>query len=177
MTTRWRRTRCWKWPARLFIDGEKIDVLYTDEDKIDQNGRKIDTYYKPDFSPEHLESVMYVLHMLVVRKKLFLDIGGFRDEYTGAQDYDLMLRLSRQTTRIHHIPKALYHWRALPGSAAAVVDAKPYALKAGKRALEDHVALRHGKPALGGRWASARHLPRPPPSAGPAARIPADPDQ
>jgi GT2 family glycosyltransferase/glycosyltransferase involved in cell wall biosynthesis len=133
--------------ARALFHDEKIDVIYTDEDKIDQNGQLIDTYYKPDFSPEHLESVMYVLHMLVVRKKLFLDIGGFRDAYSGAQDYDLMLRLSRETTRIHHIPKALYHWRALPGSAAAVVDAKPYALKAGFRALEDHVGERHGKHA------------------------------
>ena len=131
----------------LFIDGD-IDVIYTDEDKIDEFGRKIDTYYKPDFSPEHLESVMYVLHMLVVRKKLFLDIGGFRDEYSGAQDFDLMLRLSRETTRVHHIQKALYHWRAMPGSAAAVVDAKPYALQAGKRALADHVAERYGARAL-----------------------------
>lgn len=127
----------------LFIDGD-IDVIYTDEDKIDEFGRKIDTYFKPDFSPEHLESVMYVLHMLVVRKKLFLDIGGFRDAYSGAQDFDLMLRLSRKTTRVHHIQKALYHWRALPGSAAAVVDAKPYALQAGKRALADHVHERYG---------------------------------
>ena len=163
--------------ARALFQDEKIDVLYTDEDKIDQNDRLIDTYYKPDFSPEHLESVMYVLHMLTVRKKLFLDIGGFRDEYTGAQDYDLMLRLSRQTTRIHHIPKALYHWRALPGSAAAVVDAKPYALRAGFRALEDHVALRHGKHAwvedglLPGTFRVRRHL------LGQAARFLADPDQ
>jgi GT2 family glycosyltransferase/glycosyltransferase involved in cell wall biosynthesis len=127
----------------LFIDPD-IDVIYTDEDKIDEFGRKIDTYFKPDFSPEHLESVMYVLHMMVVRKKLFLQLGGFRPEFDGAQDYDLMLRLSRETTRIHHITKALYHWRAIPGSAAAVVDAKPNALKAGFRALADHATIRHG---------------------------------
>ena len=130
----------------LFVDGD-IDVIYTDEDKIDEFGRKIDTYFKPDFSPEHLESVMYVLHMLVVRKRLFLELGGFRSEYNGAQDFDLMLRLSRETTRIHHIQKSLYRWRALPGSAAAVVDAKPYALHAGKRALADHVRERHGAQA------------------------------
>jgi len=127
----------------LFADSE-IDVIYTDEDKIDEQGRLIDTYHKPDWSPEHLESVMYVLHMLVVRKRLFLGLGGFRDEYSGAQDYDLMLRLSRKTQRVHHIPRALYHWRAVEGSAAAVVDAKPYALQAGFRALQDHVAARHG---------------------------------
>jgi hypothetical protein len=87
---------------------------------------------------------MYVLHMLVVRKRLFLELGGFRDAYSGAQDFDLMLRLSRITQHIHHIPKALYHWRAVAGSAAAQVDAKPYALQAGLRALQDHAAQLHG---------------------------------
>jgi GT2 family glycosyltransferase/glycosyltransferase involved in cell wall biosynthesis len=130
----------------LFID-PAIDVIYTDEDKIDEYGRLVDTFFKPDFSPEHLESVMYVLHMLVVRKKLFFEIGGFRTEYDGAQDFDLMLRLSRETTNIHHIQKALYHWRAVPGSAAAIVDAKPYALQAGMRALQDHVKIRYGERA------------------------------
>lgn len=130
----------------LFADGD-IDVIYTDEDKIDPFGRQIDTYYKPDFSPEHLESVMYVLHMLVVRKKLFFELGGFRGDYDGAQDFDLMLRLSRETSNIHHIQKSLYHWRAVPGSAAAVVDAKPYALQAGFRALQDHVRQKYGERA------------------------------
>ena len=130
--------------ARALFADPDIDVIYTDEDKIDEQGRLIDTYHKPDWSPEHLESVMYVLHMLVVRKKLFLELGGFRDAYSGAQDYDLMLRLSRRTQRVHHIARALYHWRAVEGSAAAVVDAKPYALRAGFRALEDHVAAKHG---------------------------------
>jgi GT2 family glycosyltransferase/glycosyltransferase involved in cell wall biosynthesis len=133
--------------ARALFGDPDIDVIYTDEDKIDEQGNLIDTYHKPDWSPEHLESVMYVLHMLVVRKRLFLELGGFRDEYTGAQDFDLMLRLSRKTQRVHHIPRALYHWRAVEGSAAAVVDAKPYALKAGFRALQDHVTAKHGERA------------------------------
>ncbi|HTR16613.1 MAG TPA: glycosyltransferase, partial [Acetobacteraceae bacterium] len=124
-----------------------IDCLYSDEDKIDENGNHIDHYYKPDWSPEHLESVMYVLHMLVVRKKLFLEHGGFRAEFSGAQDYDLMLRISRATQAIHHIPHLLYHWRAIPGSSAAVVDAKPYALQAGFRALSDHVHEKYGSTA------------------------------
>jgi GT2 family glycosyltransferase/glycosyltransferase involved in cell wall biosynthesis len=130
--------------ARALFADPSIDVIYTDEDKIDEEGRLIDTYFKPDWSPEHLESVMYVLHMLVVRKRLFLELGGFRSDYSGAQDFDLMLRLSRRTPHVHHIQKALYHWRAVEGSAAAVVDAKPYALEAGFRALQDHVAARHG---------------------------------
>lgn len=125
--------------ARAVNEDDQIDCIYTDEDKIDENGNPIDHYYKPDWSPEHLESVMYVLHMLVVRKRIFLQLGGFRHEYSGAQDYDLMLRVSRVAQKIHHIPKPLYHWRAIPGSSAQIVDAKPYALKSGFRALEDHV--------------------------------------
>ena len=141
--------------ARALFADSSIDVLYTDEDKIDEQGHLIDTYFKPDWSPEHLESVMYVLHMLVVRKRLFLELGGFRQEYSGAQDYDLMLRLSRRTQHVHHIQKSLYHWRAVEGSAAAVVDAKPYALEAGFRALQDHVKARHGASA----WVEAGLLP------------------
>ncbi len=141
--------------ARAIVADPKVDVIYTDEDKIDEKGKRIDTYFKPDWSPEHLESVMYVLHMLVVRKKLFLELGGFRDAFSGAQDYDLMLRLARRTQRVHHIPKALYHWRAVAGSAAAQVDAKPYALKAGFRALSEHVAARHGE----GAWVEDGLLP------------------
>jgi GT2 family glycosyltransferase/glycosyltransferase involved in cell wall biosynthesis len=124
-----------------------IDCLYSDEDKIDENDNLIDHYYKPDWSPEHLESVMYVLHMLVVRKKLFLELGGFRAAFSGAQDYDLMLRVARATQAIHHLPHLLYHWRAIPGSSAAVVDAKPYALQAGFRALSEHAAEKYGAAA------------------------------
>jgi GT2 family glycosyltransferase len=82
-------------------------------------------------------------------------LGGFRDEFTGAQDFDIMLRLSRLTQKVHHIQKALYHWRAVPGSAAAVVDAKPYALEAGFRALQDHVSEKHGDRA----WVEQGLLP------------------
>jgi GT2 family glycosyltransferase/glycosyltransferase involved in cell wall biosynthesis len=117
----------------------EIDLLYTDEDKLDENGELTDHYCKPDWSPEHLLSVNYVLHMLVVRKELFYAIGQFRSEFSGAQDYDLVLRLSTRAQSIHHVPKILYHWRKIPESAAAEVDAKPEALDAGRRALEDHV--------------------------------------
>jgi GT2 family glycosyltransferase/glycosyltransferase involved in cell wall biosynthesis len=121
-----------------------LDVLYSDEDKIDPEGNRIDHFYKPDWSPEHLESVMYVLHMLVIRKRLILSLGGLRAEFDGAQDYDLMLRCSRATEKIHHIAKVLYRWRSIPGSSAAVVDAKPRALQNGMRALEDHGREKYG---------------------------------
>ena len=116
-----------------------IDLFYSDEDKINEDGELVDHYYKPDWSPEHLSSVMYMLHLLVVRKDLFYTVGGFRREFSGAQDYDLALRLSTEAEWIHHMPKILYHWRKAPGSAADLVYAKPEALDAGRRALEDHV--------------------------------------
>jgi GT2 family glycosyltransferase len=119
---------------------DDTDLLYTDEDKIEPDGSHSDPYFKPDWSPEHLCSVMYVLHLLVVRKKLFLELGGLRQEYTGAQDYDLALRTSRRARRVVHVPRILYHWRKVAGSAAAVVDAKPEALVNARRAIEDHVA-------------------------------------
>lgn len=130
--------------ADAVIADPEIDALYADEDKLDAEGRRRDHYHKPDWSPEHLESVMYTLHPLTVRTSLFFRLGGFRSEYSGAQDWDLMLRVSRETDAIHHIAKVLYHWRMIPGSASAEVDAKPDALLAGARALQDHVAAKYG---------------------------------
>ena len=120
------------------------DLLYSDEDKIETDGRYSDHYFKPDWSPEHLESVMYLLHFLVVRRSVLLEIGGFRPAYSGAQDYDLALRASRVARRIVHVPKVLYHWRKIPGSASEIVDAKPDALVRAADALQDH--LDHVRP-------------------------------
>ena len=123
----------------VMTDG-RIDLLYTDEDKLDFDGQHVEPYCKPDWSKDHLYSVMYVLHLLVVRKALFWRLGGLRPERSGAQDYDLALRASQAARHVHHIPRILYHWRMVPGSAAAVVDAKPYALIAARKALEDALA-------------------------------------
>ncbi|WFU05944.1 glycosyltransferase (plasmid) [Rhizobium sp. CB3171] len=125
--------------VKAIEENEDVDVLYTDEDKIEADGRYSEPYLKPDWSPEHLLSVMYVLHFTVIRKSLFLELGGLRDAYTGAQDYDLALRATARARRVVHIPEVLYHWRKIPGSAAAVVDAKPAALINAKRAVADFV--------------------------------------
>ncbi len=114
------------------------DMLYSDEDKLDLEGRRCDPYFKPDWSPEHFFSCMYTCHLMAVRRRLVEEIGGFRLGYEGAQDYDLVLRVMERTTRIHHIPKILYRWRKLPESAASALDAKPWAHEAARRALADH---------------------------------------
>jgi GT2 family glycosyltransferase/glycosyltransferase involved in cell wall biosynthesis len=125
--------------AKAIQANPEIDLLYTDEDKIDDQGEFVDDYFKPDWSPEHLLSVMYILHLLVVRKDLFFSVGQFRSHFSGAQDYDLVLRLSTEAAVIHHVPRILYHWRKAEGSAADLVFAKPEALDAGGRALQDYI--------------------------------------
>lgn len=125
--------------ARTLKANPEADVLYTDEDKIEPDGCLSEPYLKPDWSPEHLLSVMYILHFFVVRKSLFLDLGGLRNEFTGAQDYDLALRATDKARQVVHIPKVLYHWRKLRGSSAGDADAKPAALSNAHRAVEDFV--------------------------------------
>lgn len=112
------------------------DLLYTDEDKITTNGVHVEPNYKPGWSPEYLHAVMYLMHLFVIRKKLLLELGGLREQFSGAQDYDLALRASKKARHIVHIPKILYHWRKVLGSAATHVNAKPQALLNARATLE-----------------------------------------
>ena len=114
------------------------DVIYSDEDKLDETGARCDPSFKPDWSPELFLSYMYTCHLMVVRRQLVEDVGRFRAGFEGAQDYDLMLRLMEKTGRIHHIPRVLYHWRKSATSTASAGSAKPWALDAGRRALEEY---------------------------------------
>lgn len=118
------------------------DVLYSDEDHLSKQGQHVFPFYKPDWSPDLLYSQMYVCHFMVVKKELIDGIGGFRSEFDGSQDYDLLLRIAEITDRICHIPEILYTWRESESSTAANPDSKPYADNAGKRALEEHIKKR-----------------------------------
>ena len=109
----------------LFIsENRDIDVIYTDQDKINERGRIIDTFFKPDWSPDYFRRVMYVGHLLVIRSGLFAEAGGFDTRFDRVQDYEFMLRISERTQRIAHIPQILYHWRASEGSIASSSVAK-----------------------------------------------------
>ena len=123
------------------------DVLYSDEDHLLLNGKHGSVLHKPDWSPHLLNSQMYICHLLVIRKALFDQIGGFRSAFDGSQDYDLILRLSEQTTKIKHIPEILYTWRESLTSTAANADSKPYAQLAGLHALNDHLKRVYGPDA------------------------------
>jgi GT2 family glycosyltransferase len=128
--------------ARWLDADPDLDLIYSDEDKIDERGVLYDPHIKPDWSPDQLMAQNYVCHLTVARKALVERIGGFRSAFDGSQDFDLILRLTEHTDRIAHIPEPLYSWRAVPGSAAAVVDAKPYAIEAARRALADALVRR-----------------------------------
>ena len=117
-----------------------LDFIYTDEDKLDVMGGRCDPYFKPDWSPEHFLNFMYTNHLMVLRRSLVTEAGGFREGYEGSQDYDLALRIITRTSRVGHVPHVLYHWRQTAESTASSGDAKPWAHDAARRALEAHVA-------------------------------------
>jgi GT2 family glycosyltransferase len=131
--------------AKRLIDNPALDILYSDEDKLTPEGRHIDPFFKPDWSPDFLLSCMYTSHLSVYRLELVREIGGFRSEFDGSQDYDLLLRLTTRTTpdRIAHIPDVLYHWRMLDTSTASNTGAKPYTWDASRRAIQSYLASRN----------------------------------
>lgn len=125
--------------ALLNTGDTPFDVIYSDEDKLDEDGVRCDPYFKPDWSPDLFRSSMYACHLLVLRRALVEEVGGFRSAFDFSQDYDLLLRLIERTTRIGHVPDVLYHWRKTPASTARAGDAKPAAHQAGARALQAHL--------------------------------------
>lgn len=127
------------------IEETEADVLYSDQDIIDTEGNHREPLCKPDWSPELLLSQMYIGHLLGFKKSLFDDIGGFRSQYNGSQDYDLMLRFSEVTSKIVHVPEILYSWRAIPSSTAVNPQSKPYAQTVGLQAIQDHLDRVYGK--------------------------------
>lgn len=119
---------------------EGYDIVYTDEDKTDENlNRYFSVYRKPDFNLNLFLSNNYMCHFTVISKKIISEAGNFRSEYDGAQDYDLFLRCIEKTDRIGHVNKVLYHWRTVGGSTSGNPFNKEYAFDAGKRALQDYI--------------------------------------
>lgn len=129
--------------ARL-VQEPQLRLVYSDEDKIDETGRRFDPYFKPDWNPELLLGQNYVGHLCVYHTDLVRRLGGFREGFDGSQDYDLALRCSEhlEALQIGHIPKVLYHWRAISGSTARAGAEKSYPVEAGRRALREHLARR-----------------------------------
>lgn len=144
--------------SRVIEKHPGVDYIYSDEDKIDSDGTRFGPFFKPGWSPELLRQLMYTCHLSVLRMDRVRDVGGFRQRYEGAQDYDLVLRVTELATNVRHIPRILYHWRAHSGSTAASSDQKPYAHVAAKKAVADHISRQEiigqvrEHPSLPGHW-------------------------
>ncbi|MCH2038751.1 MAG: glycosyltransferase, partial [Rickettsiales bacterium] len=119
-----------------------LDLIYSDEDKIKDNDERYSPYFKSDWNPDLLYGQNMFSHLGIYRTSLIRDIGGFRQGYEGSQDYDLCLRASKHTSadKICHIPRILYHWRAIRGSTALNASCKKYALNASRNAITDFFA-------------------------------------
>ncbi len=126
--------------AQEIIDHPEVDWIYSDEDKLNADGRRSDPFFKPDWSPEYLLSCMYTGHLAAYRTQLVREVGGLRSEYDSAQDYDLALRMMARTSQVRHIADVLYHRRASSGTTSLTAAAKPQALNAARRALENHLS-------------------------------------
>lgn len=145
----------------------EVDFIYSDEDKLDESGQRVDPVFKPGWSPDLLRHHNYICHLVVLRRALVGQLNGLRTGFDGAQDYDLVLRASELADRIVHIPKVLYHWRLHPESTAQNSSSKAYLIDAGRRALEEHLqrtaAMAHVTPAeQPGEYRVTYQLPRQP---------------
>ncbi len=129
--------------VRYLQGNPDTDLIFSDEDKITEEGLAA-PQFKPDWSPDFLLSYNYLCHFTTIRRDVVERAGRFRPEFDGAQDYDLFLRVSELTTRIHHLPRILYHWRRSETSTSDNIRRKPQALEAGRRAVENHL-LRRGE--------------------------------
>ena len=126
--------------ASAIEDNAWPDLLYTDEDKSNEDGSEyFQPNFKPYYNPDLLRSNNYICHFLVAERDLIARAGGFDCGYDGAQDYDFILRCTEKAHKIAHVPRVLYHWRTHPKSTADNPISKQYAYDAGKRAIEAHL--------------------------------------
>lgn len=126
--------------VKTINENPEVEFIYSDEDKLETTkGPRYGVFFKPDFSPYTLNSANYICHFSIFKKELMDKLGGFRSEYDGSQDFDIVARASELTNNIVHIPKTLYHWRAHKNSTAQNSDSKPYAFEVGKKVIKDHI--------------------------------------
>ncbi|MEO5356071.1 MAG: glycosyltransferase family 2 protein [Nitrospirae bacterium YQR-1] len=127
--------------AKTLNTNQQLDFIFSDEDKMEEDGKRVEPFFKPDWSLHLLLSMMYTGHLSVYRKSIIDKIGGFRKGFEGSQDYDLVLRFIEQTIpeRIAHIPLILYHWKKIQGSVAVVGESKKYAYENAKKAINQYL--------------------------------------
>lgn len=155
--------------AELLARHRDAEVVYSDEDKIDEQGRRFDPHFKPDWNPDLLLSQNYLSHLTLYRTRTVRELGGFRVGFEGSQDWDLALRVTEKTepAKIHHIPRVLYRWRAVAGSTASHLREKSYASTAAGKVLREHLARKNSHASLemvkGSHWRIRHPIPDPAP--------------
>lgn len=126
--------------VRALDEDRNLDAVYTDEDKVTTElDEHFQPHLKPDFNLDLLRSNNYICHFFVVRSSIVQKVGGFRQEFDGAQDHDFIFRCIENAEKVGHIPEILYHWRTHKASTADNPASKMYAFDAGKRAIEAHL--------------------------------------
>lgn len=130
------------WIVRELQSHPDAQIIFSDEDKIDANGLRFDPYFKGEYNRELMWAQNMISHLGCYKRSTLIEIGGFRVGFEGSQDYDLALRVIERSRpdQIVHVPRVLYHWRAIAGSTALAPDQKPYADTASRLALKDHLA-------------------------------------
>lgn len=122
------------------IEEENAEFVYTDELSFDGTPNRVQSInFKPDFSWETFRYNNFICHLAAFKREMFEDVGGFSKECEGAQDYDLFFKLLEKTDKVVHIQKVLYYWRVYQASSASGINAKPYIINAGIRAVESHL--------------------------------------
>ena len=172
------------YPNALFecvqvIQKTSADFVYSDEIVLDASLKKLGGYhFKPDFAPDYLRGCNYITHLACFSRPLLDEAGAWESlEFEGAQDHDLLLRLTEKAKRIEHIKKVLYIWRGHAGSTASGMEAKPYAIAAGERAIDAHLAPGRAAGQGQGGGGRAGGFPDPVRADGQPARQRADPEQ
>jgi glycosyltransferase involved in cell wall biosynthesis len=159
------------WVAEAIQQHPDAGLIYSDEDKIDMEGNRIDPYFKCDWNPFLFLGHNMICHLGVFRTALVRELGGFRVGYEGSQDYDLATRTVETLNQgqIIHIPRILYHWRVISESTAGDTSEKPYALIASEKVINEHLERQNlrgkvaGVPSLGCMHRITFELPEKPP--------------
>lgn len=144
-------------------------LIYSDEDKIDEDDVRHDPHFKTDWNYDFFLGCNMISHLGVYKRSIFEEVGRFREGFEGAQDWDLALRVIEkcEPNEIRHIPEILYHWRSIDGSTAANLGYKNYAYIAQRKAIRSHLERIQIKANVesvqGVNWRIAYHLPNPAP--------------
>ena len=128
--------------VKVLNEDKTIDMIYSDEDKIDTKGDRCDPHFKSDYAPDTLLSINYFCHFTLLRTSILRKIGGWTVGLEGAQDWDLFLRFVEKAKNIYHLPKILYHWRMLEGSTSMGVKNKNYAMDTARISIENALKRR-----------------------------------